>query len=65
MDSAPQLPYRVSGDHQSGRVSLGRATTAAALEKARELLQEGYLDVRICTPQGRLLLSDEFDQFEA
>jgi hypothetical protein len=28
-------------------------------------LQEGYIDVRICTPQGRILLSDEFDQFEA
>ena len=40
-------------------------TSAAALKKARELLQEGYLDVRICTPQGRILLSDEFDQFEA
>jgi len=38
---------------------------AAALEKARELLREGSIDVRICTPQGRILLSDEFDQFEA
>ncbi|WP_247333572.1 DUF2451 domain-containing protein [Bradyrhizobium sp. 147] len=44
---------------------MGRATTAAALKKARELLQEGYSDVRICTPQGRILLSEEFDQFEA
>jgi hypothetical protein len=44
---------------------LARATTDAALKKAKELLQEGYIDVRICTPQGRILLSDEFDQFEA
>ncbi|MDE5441740.1 hypothetical protein GWG65_09820 [Bradyrhizobium sp. CSA207] len=64
MDKTPQLQYLVSGDHEGGRVSLGRATTAAALKKARELVQEGYLDVRICTPQGRLLLPDEFDQFE-
>jgi hypothetical protein len=59
------LQYLVSGRDQSGYVSLGRATTATALKKARELLQEGYIDVRVCTPQGRILLSDEFDQFEA
>jgi len=56
--------YQVSGIHQFGRVSLGRATTAAALQKAKELLQEGYMDVRICTPRGRVLLSDQFDQLE-
>jgi hypothetical protein len=64
VDRTP-LQYLVSARDQSGYVSLGRTTTAAALKKARELLQEGYLDVRICTPQGRILLSDEFDQFEA
>jgi hypothetical protein len=64
MDRTP-LQYLVSARDRSGYVSLGRTTTAAALKKARELLQEGYLDVRICTPQGRILLSDEFDQFEA
>ncbi|MHC2279329.1 hypothetical protein ACVME8_005972 [Bradyrhizobium diazoefficiens] len=64
MDRTP-LQYLVSARDQSGYVSLGRTTTASALKKARELLQEGYLDVRICTPQGRILLSDEFDQFEA
>ncbi|AWM11153.2 MULTISPECIES: hypothetical protein [Bradyrhizobium] len=64
MDRTPQLQYLVSGRDQSGYVSLSRDTTSAALKKARELLQEGYLDVRICTPQGRLLLSDEFDGFE-
>jgi hypothetical protein len=36
----------------------------AAVTKARELLQEGYLDVRISTPRGRILMSDEFDQLE-
>jgi hypothetical protein len=64
MDRTPQLQYLVSGRDQGGYVSLSRDTTSAALKKARELLQEGYLDVRICTPQGRLLLSDEFDEFE-
>ena len=64
MDKTP-LQYLVSGRDQGGYVSLGRTTTAAALKKAKELLQEGYIDVRVCTPQGRILLSDEFDQFEA
>ncbi|MET4388928.1 hypothetical protein ABIB73_004693 [Bradyrhizobium sp. F1.4.3] len=64
MDRTP-LQYLVSGRDQSGYVSLGRTTTAAALKKAKELLQEGYIDVRICTPQGRILESDEFDEFEA
>jgi len=44
MDRTP-LQYLVSARDQSGYVSLGRTTTAAALKKARELLQEGYLDV--------------------
>jgi hypothetical protein len=37
---------------------------AAAVKKAKELLQEGYLDVRISTPGAGILLSDEFDQLE-
>ena len=65
MDRAPQLQFLISGRDRSGYISLGRTTTAAALKKARELLQDGYFDVRICTPQGRILLSEEFDQFEA
>lgn len=65
MHRTTQLQYLVSGNHQYGRVSFGCATTAAALEKARELLQNGYMDVRICTPRGRVLQSDEFDQLEA
>jgi hypothetical protein len=64
MDRTP-LQYLVSGRDSGGYVSLARTTTADALKKARELLHEGYVDVRICTPQGRILLSDEFDQFEA
>jgi hypothetical protein len=47
-----------------GRVNLGRNTAEAALKKAREFLQEGYLDVRISTPRGRLLSPEEFDQLD-
>ncbi len=65
MDSATQLQYLVGGDNGAGRVNLSRDTAAAALKKARELLQEGYLDVRICTPRGQILMPEEFDQLEA
>jgi hypothetical protein len=64
MDRPAQLQYLISGNDECGRVNLGRDTAAEALKKARELLQEGYLDVRICTPRGQVLLSDEFDQIE-
>ena len=48
-------------------VMLAQASTIVdvALKKARELLQEGFMDVRICTPRGQILLPDEFDKLEA
>lgn len=61
MDRA-QLQYLVSGNHAFGPVNLGRATAEAALKKANELLQDGYMDVRICTPRGVVLRSDDFGQ---
>jgi hypothetical protein len=52
MDSPTHLQYLISGRNLCGRVSLGRDTPQAALKKAREFLQEGYLDVRISTPRA-------------
>jgi hypothetical protein len=63
-DRTTQLQYLISGNNGFGRVNLGRDTAAAALKKAKELLQEGYMDVRISTPRGKVLLSDEFDQLD-
>jgi hypothetical protein len=63
VDSAT-LQYLVSGNNQFGRVNFGRPTAAEALKKAKELLEQGYMDVRICTPRGQILLSDAFDQLE-
>jgi hypothetical protein len=60
MDSATQLQYLISGNNRLGRVNLSRATAAAALKEAKELLQKGYMDVRMCTPRGQILLPDEF-----
>jgi hypothetical protein len=62
--AATEPHYLISGNNQFGRVSLSRMAAGAAVTKARELLQEGYLDVRISTPRGRILMSDEFDQLE-
>jgi hypothetical protein len=42
----------------------GCPTAAEALKKAKELVGRSYMDVRICTPRGQILLSDEFDQLE-
>ncbi|WFU42593.1 hypothetical protein QA640_09070 [Bradyrhizobium sp. CB82] len=58
------MKYLVCGNHEGARENLTRATAAAALKKARQLLQEGYIDVRICTPRGQLLFSDEFNHLE-
>jgi hypothetical protein len=64
MDSTTRLQYLVSGNDQSGRVNLGCPSAEAALKKARAFVEQGYVDVRICTPRGQILLSDEFDRLE-
>ena len=64
MDRTSELHYLISGNNQFGRVNLSRVAAEAAVKKAKELLQDGYFDVRISTPRGRILLSDEFDQLE-
>jgi hypothetical protein len=64
MDRATHLQYLISGSHLCGRVNLGRGSSEAALKKAREFLQEGYLDGRISTPRGLVLSPEEFDQLD-
>jgi hypothetical protein len=60
----PKLKYLVSGNHEGISEHLGRVTVTAALRKARQLVREGYIDVRICTPRGQVLLSDDFNHLE-
>lgn len=64
MDRATQVQFLISGRDLSGNVKLSRDTATAALKKANELLQKGYLDVRICTPRGRVLSPDEFEELD-
>jgi hypothetical protein len=58
------LKYLVGGTREGLRENLRRATAAAAVRKARQLLRQGYVDVRICTPRGQVLLEDEFNHLE-
>ena len=64
MVSAPRLQFLVSGNNQLSRINIGRATAAEAVREARELVGRGYVDVRICTPRGQIVLADEFDQLD-
>jgi hypothetical protein len=59
-----QLKYLIGGNHEGVRENLGRTTAAAALRKARQLLHQGYVDVRICTPRRQVLLENEFNHLE-
>lgn len=59
-----KLKYLIGGNHAGARENLGRVTAEGALKKARQLLQQGYVDVRICTPRGQVLLSGEFNHLE-
>ena len=58
------MPYLVSGTNEYGSSNLGRGSAAVALRLARKLLRQGYMDVRVCTPRGRVLQSDELDELE-
>jgi hypothetical protein len=62
MARTTRVPYLVSGINEYGSANLGRGTATVALRLARKLLREGYMDVRICTPRGRVLQSDELDE---
>lgn len=60
----PELKYLIGGNREGLRENVRRGTAAAAVKKARQLLRQGYVDVRICTPRGQVLLEDEFNHLE-
>nr|WP_249146092.1 hypothetical protein [Bradyrhizobium diazoefficiens] len=64
MARTTRVPYLVSGINAYGSANLGRGSAAVALRLARKLLRDGYMDVRVCTPRGRVLQSDELDELE-
>ena len=59
------MRFLITGTDISGRVTLRRETTAAALKKAAELAEDGYRDIAIIAPDGRQYPSQAFDQLPA
>jgi hypothetical protein len=64
MAKTTRVPYLVTGTNEYGSANLGRGSAIVALRLARKLLREGYMDVRVCTPRGRVLQSNELDELE-
>ncbi|EJN10766.1 hypothetical protein PMI42_05934 [Bradyrhizobium sp. YR681] len=64
MARAVRVAYLVSGTNEYGCANVGRGSATVALRLARKLLREGYMDVRVCTPRGRVLQSDELDELK-
>jgi hypothetical protein len=58
------VPYLITGTNAHGSANLGRGSATLALRIARKLLRDGYMDVRVCAPRGRVLQSDEFHELE-
>jgi hypothetical protein len=59
-----RVRYLIAGTNAHGSASLGRGSATLVLRTARKLVREGYMDVRVCTPRGRVLQSDEFHELE-
>jgi hypothetical protein len=51
--------FEINGFDTAGVVSLKRASLAAALKKARELVEDGCWDVQIVDPTGQVYTSFE------
>jgi len=59
-----RVPYLIRATGEYGSTSHGRSNATVALRMARKLLRDGFIDVRICTPRGRVLQSDELDDLK-
>jgi len=58
------VSYLITATSAHGSASLGRSSATLALRIVRKLLREGYMDVRVSTPRGRILQSNELDELE-
>lgn len=43
---------------------ISTGTAGLALRLARTFLRDGFMDVKVCTPRGRVLQSDELDELK-
>lgn len=59
-----RVPYLIWATGEYGSTNHGRGNASVALRLARKLLRDGYMDVRVCTPRGRVLQSGELDELK-
>jgi hypothetical protein len=59
------MSFLISATDTCGRVTLRRETPEAAFKKAAELAADGYRDIAITGPDGRLYAPRAFDQLPA
>ena len=59
------MPFFVKGTDTSGTVSLRRDNAAAAVKKAKELLDDGSWDIEITGPDGLVHPFAEFESLQA
>ncbi|MGY0570947.1 hypothetical protein ACTGJ9_007720 [Bradyrhizobium sp. RDM12] len=59
-----RVPYLIWATGEYGSAHHGRSDANVALRMARKLLRDGFMDVRVCTPRGRVLQSDELDDLK-
>ncbi|MGX1318685.1 hypothetical protein AB7M17_002138 [Bradyrhizobium sp. USDA 377] len=64
MARAIRVPYLVSATNEYGCANLGRGSASLALRLARKFLRDGAIDVKVCTPRGRVLQADELGELE-
>jgi hypothetical protein len=55
------MPFLISATDTCGRITLRRETAVAALKKAAEFAEDGYRDIEITGPDGRLYSTQAFD----
>jgi len=59
-----RVPYLIWATSEYGSANHGRSNATMALRLARKLQRDGFMDVRVCTPRGRVLQSDELDELK-
>jgi hypothetical protein len=56
------MQFLITATDTTGRVTLRRETAAAAMKKASELAEDGFLEVEITAPDGHQYPPQAFDQ---
>jgi hypothetical protein len=58
------MRFLITARDISGRITLRRETDAAAMKKAAELAEDGFLEIEITGPDGRQYPPPAFNQLQ-